>query len=576
MSKRKKWILGAVLATGVIMAVLVWVASRNAHRLDPFIRQEVLLYLQNRFESDVEIQDLQIQMPKFSALRLYWTHRKGIIAGVDATGVQLRLKGRRDVPPIFIMKAFHFDVDLAGLFEPTKVVQNVTIDGMEINIPPKGDHDEPKVKDVDPDSWKKNVVIEEVIITNSRLTILPKNQKKKPLKFELHRLRLESAGQSVAMKYTASLTNAVPPGEILTKGHFGPWAETEPGDSPLDGEYDFDKADLGVFKSIAGILHSKGSFQGTLDSLDVSGEATIPDFRLKRAGNALKLFTRFQVLVDGTNGDTILKPVVGTLGTTTFTTSGAIIKNDSANKRNISLDVDMPNGNLRDVLLLAMKGPPFMEGRLNLKTRIDIPPLDEKVREKLMLDGMFEITQGRFLKSAIQDQIDSLSRRSQGQPKNESIDEVVSHMGGKFVLDDEIIHFDPVSFAVPGSGIDLSGSVDLDKDILDFQGTLKMQAKVSQTMTGWKHWLLKPVDPFFSKQGFGTLLNIQVQGSVENPKFGMNHHKDPKDEKDNNDGKDKKKKKEEKAEKSQKDNKEHDINKGDKTGTKDKAEKQDH
>jgi hypothetical protein len=124
-----------------------------------------------------------------------------------------------------------------------------------------------------------------------------------------------------------------------------------------------------------------------------------------------------------------------------------------------------------------------MEGRLNLKTRIDIPPLSGKVREKLMLDGMFEISQGKFLKSAIQDQIDSLSRRSQGQPKNEDIDEVISHMGGKFKLDDEIIHFDPVSFAVPGSGIDLSGSVDLDKSILDFQGTLKMQAKVSQTMT---------------------------------------------------------------------------------------------
>jgi hypothetical protein len=76
----------------------------------------------------------------------------------------------------------------------------------------------------------------------------------------------------------------------------------------------------------------------------------------------LKLFTRFQVIVDGTNGDTILKPVVGTLGTTTFTTSGAIIKNESANRRNISLDVIMPNGDLRDVLSLAMKGHPLWKG----------------------------------------------------------------------------------------------------------------------------------------------------------------------------------------------------------------------
>jgi hypothetical protein len=100
-----------------------------------------------------------------------------------------------------------------------------------------------------------------VDITNSRLTLHPKNPKKHPLKFELHHVRLESAGQSVAMKYSASLTNALPPGEIVAKGQFGPWAETEPGDSPLNGEYDFDKADLGVFKGIAGILHSKGNLK---------------------------------------------------------------------------------------------------------------------------------------------------------------------------------------------------------------------------------------------------------------------------------------------------------------------------
>jgi hypothetical protein len=237
--------------------------------------------------------------------------------------------------------------------------------------------------------------------------------------------------------------------------------------------------------------------------------------------------------VDGTNGDTILKPVIGTLGSTTFTTSGAIIKNESAMHRSISLDMTMPNGDLHDILALAMKGPPFMQGRLNLKTKIDIPPLSGTVREKLMLDGVFEITDGKFLKSAIQDQIDSLSRRSQGQPKNEDIDEVVLQMGGKFKLDDEIIEFEQVSFAVPGSGIDLGGRFDLDKDILDFQGTLKMQAKVSQTMTGWKHWVLKPVDPFFSKQGVGTLLNIKVEGTAENPKFGLNHGKEKGKEKAN-------------------------------------------
>jgi hypothetical protein len=231
--------------------------------------------------------------------------------------------------------------------------------------------------------------------------------------------------------------------------------------------------------------------------------------------------------VDGTNGDTILKPVFGTLGSTSFTTSGGIIKHESDTRRTISLDVDMPKGNLRDILTLAMKGDPFMEGQIDLKTKIDIPPLSGKVKEKLLLDGQFEITRGRFLRSSIQDQIDTLSRRGQGQPKNMEIDEVVLAMGGRFKMEDETITFESLSFAVPGSGIDLAGSFDLNRDVLDFHGTLKLDAKVSQTMTGWKRWLLKPIDPFFSKKGAGTFLRIQVVGSSKKPQFGRD--KSPKD-----------------------------------------------
>jgi hypothetical protein len=330
------------------------------------------------------------------------------------------------------------------------------------------------------------------------------------------------------MRYKASLTNAKPPGEIISHGNLGPWIAEEPGDTALDGKYVFEKADLGVFRDIAGILHSTGEFKGTLDSIAATGEATVPDFRLKRAGNRVPLKTKFEVAVDGTNGNTILKPVIGTLGKTTFTTSGAVIKHEADRHRTISLDVDMPRGNLRDLLTLAMKGESFMEGQIALRTKIDIPPLSGKVKEKLRLDGQFEITNGKFLQSNIQDKIDTLSRRGQGQPKNLDIDEVVHGMAGTFKLEDETIVFDNLWFAVRGSIVDLAGSYDLAQDVLDFRGTLKLDAKVSETMTGWKRWLLKAIDPFFSKDGAGTLLRIQVSGTSKEPKFERD--KKPKDQ----------------------------------------------
>ena len=55
---------------------------------------------------------------------------------------------------------------------------------------------------------------------------------------------------------------------------------------------------------------------------------------------------------------------------------------------------------------------------------------------------------------------------------------------------------------------------------LDFHGTLRLKARVSQTMSGWKRWILKPVDPFFAKNGAGTFLRIKVDGTAADPQFG--------------------------------------------------------
>jgi hypothetical protein len=532
-AKKKKWLIALVASAGITVAILFLVGQRMARRVEPYIREQAIQYLQRRFDSEVEIESLQISIPKLSPLRLIGRDLKGAVARVEGKRVLLRHKGRRDIPPMFVMKEFAFEVDLGILFDSPKRVPMVSIAGMEITIPPKGDR--PAFNNDDDgereDAFAANtdVIFDEVVIKDSVLTILPRDPRKNPLKFDLHQIRFESAGRNVAMTYRGALTNPKPPGEILASGTFGPWAADEPGDSPLTGDYVFNKADLGVFKGIAGVLSSTGSFTGTLDAVTAKGKADVPDFRLKASGNSVPLKTQFEVLVDGTNGNVVLKPVVGTLGKTHFVTSGDIIKHGGDLRKTISLDVDMPKGDIRDLMTLAMKGEPLMEGRIALKTRIEIPPISGKVKEKLRLNGQFDIAQGRFLRAKIQEQIDTLSRRGQGQPKNMAIEDVVLAMGGRFRMEDETITFDSLSFAVPGSGVDLDGTYDVGRDVLDLHGTLKLNAKVSQTMSGWKRWVLKPVDPFFSKNGAGTFLRIQVVGSSKEPKFGRD--KGPKEDK---------------------------------------------
>ena len=56
---------------------------------------------------------------------------------------------------------------------------------------------------------------------------------------------------------------------------------------------------------------------------------------------------------------------------------------------------------------------------------------------------------------------------------------------------------------------------------------LRMDAKLSQLVTGKKSFLLKAIDPFFSKNGAGTEIPITISGTRDNPtlEFSVFHHK---------------------------------------------------
>jgi hypothetical protein len=67
----------------------------------------------------------------------------------------------------------------------------------------------------------------------------------------------------------------------------------------------------------------------------------------------------------------------------------------------------------------------------------------------------------------------------------------------------------------------MSGDYSLDGQVFDFHGNARLDAHVSQLVTGWKSILLKPVDPFFAKNGAGTQVPIQITGTRSDPKIGL-------------------------------------------------------
>jgi hypothetical protein len=197
----------------------------------------------------------------------------------------------------------------------------------------------------------------------------------------------------------------------------------------------------------------------------------------------------------------------------------------------VELDVTVAKGRIEDLLKLAVRtDPPVMTGLLQLKTKFDLPPAEPDVAYRLKLAGNFRVTQSHFTNEKIQSKIDALSMRSQGKPKlaQDNIpDDVRSDLMGVFNLEDGVIHFSRLQFEIPGTWVNLTGDYSLDGNQFDFHGKARMDAKLSHMVGGWKSILLKPADPFFSKNGAGTEIPVKVTGTKSEPHFGTDFgHKD--------------------------------------------------
>ena len=484
---------------------------------EPYLRDQTVAYLERRFDADVQLERLKVRLRWRSTWDVLVRRGKGAEAEVEAGGLRLRFRKDPRLPPLLQASGLRFTVDLGTLGGPAVVVRRARVEGLAIQVPPRreGRARAPAVRG-------GPVVIEELEAPGSRLVLLPKDGTKSPLVFAMHRLVRRRAATGQAMRYEAELTNAKPPGLIRCRGAFGPWAAESPSETPLDGEYTFQNADLGVFRGIAGTLGSEGKFSGSLGEIVVDGRTRTPDFRLTAGGGAVPLTTTFHAIVDGTNGDTRLEPVSGVLGQSRFTVNGSVERNAAERGKTVALTAAVAGGRIDDFLRLAMKGErPFLEGGIGMRARIVVPPGRGEIADRLELKGTFRLTEARFTSRAVQEQMDGLSRRAQGQPENEEIHEVPCAMTGEFNMAQGKMRFPRLNFSIPGAEVELAGEYRFAEQWVDFEGEARIEAKVSEMMKSrWKRWVLKPVDPFFSKKGYGTVTKIRVEGPRDRVKFG--------------------------------------------------------
>lgn len=493
------WIAAGISAT---LAAIVWILIV---RFQPVARQYVISTLRERYKSDVELGNFQISL--FPVVR--------------ATGENLvfRWQGHKDLPPMIQIRRFTVEARFVGFFRHPKRIRKLTVEGLQLHLPPKTalPHETGGAM-----GMAVPFVLEEVVADGTTLQTLPSDPKKAPLTFDIRQLTLHTVGLGRPMTFHALLNNPKPPGLIHSDGQFGPWNQDDPGGTPVGGQYTFKDADLSVFKGIGGTLSSQGNYHGELDRIEVQGAADVPDFSLTTGDHPVDLRTEFAATVDGTNGNTDLHPVKALLGNAAFEVSGSIERNALETHKEIDLQASAKETPLQDFLRLAIKGPrPPMTGKITFDTKVKIPPGQTPVVERMQLNGAFNLNGVRFTSPAVEAKIASLSHHAQGEPKDTDNSDIFAQFAGRFQLNNGTLRLPQLRFEVPGAHVSLDGKYELPTGAIDFTGTAKLDATISQMTTGWKHVLLKPFDPLFKRDGAGAVLPIRISGTRGSPSFQL-------------------------------------------------------
>ena len=142
--------------------------------------------------------------------------------------------------------------------------------------------------------------------------------------------------------------------------------------------------------------------------------------------------------------------------------------------------------------------------------------------ERLRIEGAFDLSSAAFSDEGVRARLSEMSARARGADPEAASRDVVTDLEGRFALAGGTMRFSDLRFRIPGATVQLAGSYGLRSEALEFDGTLRMQATISEAAGGGlKSVFLKAVDPFFRKKGAGAVLPIKVRGTREDPKFGL-------------------------------------------------------
>ncbi len=199
------WLGVGAAAIGITVAIALEMVVRHA---EPILKERVIRTLSSRLDSRVELDQLHVS----------------VLSGINVRGGGLRIFPIREAnspdanAPLIVVDHFDFHAKIAGLFLRPMYIGTVHVNGLAITIPPKRANERSQASSKK--LGKTDFELGDVECDDSRLVIESSKPDKDPHIFTLKRIVLHGVGRDAAASYDATLTNAVPPGEIHAVGTF--------------------------------------------------------------------------------------------------------------------------------------------------------------------------------------------------------------------------------------------------------------------------------------------------------------------------------------------------------------------
>ena len=496
--RKKKWlfvgliVLGAIIGAAAVLLAVKW----------PFTQERVTKRLQDATATTVRIGSFHAQ---------YFPH-----PGCIARDVVFR-PTRPGSQPLMRIRTLTIRGSFFGLF--TGHVALVQANDAHIVLPAFGTGQSLG------GSNRSGTVIDQLVADGAVLDILPKNAGGRPTRFTLRQFRLRGLGSNRTLSFRTVFENPKPPGEVTASGSFGPWRSGNAADTGVSGHYALRRADLSVFRGIAGTLSSDGTFRGTFRNLQVQGTTDVPDFEAAKSGHQFHLSAQFGALVNATNGDVTLQQAAALVGRTTVAAQGRITSTPSGRGKTANLNLFVQDGRIEDVLLLFVKDrrSPLM-GATSFQAHVVIPPGSVPFVRKVKLEGEFGVGRARFTSPKTEKSLTQLSQRARGQKpdhETEDLERVLSDLRGRVALNNGLATFTNLSFTVPGARAQMHGTFSLVSQRINLRGLLYMDAKLSSATSGIKSFLLKALGPFLKSNHRNEVLPVSITGTYEHPSYHM-------------------------------------------------------